>query len=266
MWFLAPLLMGLGGLTGFLAGMLGIGGGIILVPCLYYLLSCLGFPQAEVMHAAIGTSHAIIVVTAISAARAQSKRGNVDPFMLKSLAPGVVCGVAAAAFLADTLDGTALKFLFAIIIAALAVIMLADAEKFRLLKKAPGRAVHSVAGAIIGGIAGILGIGGAVLSVPYMTQCHTPIRQAVGTASTLGLFISIPATVGFILIGWGENLPWSVGFVNLPAWILAAPFSVACAPWGTKFAHGLPVARLRHIFAIVMMLVSGHMIFDIVHG
>lgn len=258
--------MSLGGVTGFLAGMLGIGGGIILVPCLYYLLSYLGFPQAEVMHAAIGTSHAIIVVTAISAARAQWKHGNVDTVLLKSLAPGVVCGVAAAALLADMLDGIALKFLFAAIIAGLAVIMLMDAEKFRLLKKPPGRSIHAAAGAVIGGIAGILGIGGAVLSVPYMTQCHASIRQAVGTASALGLFIAIPATIGFIVIGLEENLPWSAGFVNLPAWALAAPFSVACAPWGTKFAHGLPVERLRHIFAVVMILVSGHMIFDILHG
>lgn len=267
-WFLAPLLMGLGGLTGFLAGMLGIGGGIILVPCLYYMFGYLAFPQGELMHMAIGTSHAIMVATALSSSRAHWKRGNVDTFLLRGIGPGIICGVVAATFMADNLDGTALKMLFSAIIAVLAVIMMVDAEKFRILRKSPGRTAHSAAGFIIGGIAAILGIGGAVLSVPYMTQCHASIRQAVGTASALGLFITLPAMLGFIIIGLDvpDALPYSIGYINLPAWALIAPFSVLCAPWGTKIAHNLPVARLRHIFAFVMILVSAHMLFDVLYG
>lgn len=267
-WFIAPLLMGLGGLTGFLAGMLGIGGGIILVPCLYYMLSQLHFPQGEMMHMAIGTSHAIIAVTAISSARAHWKRGNVDPILLKGISPGIVCGVAIATLIASGLNSTALKILFSVIIAGLAIVMMADAERFRFLKASPGRAVHAVAGAVIGGIAAILGIGGAVLSVPYMTQCHASIRRAVGTASALGLFIAIPATLGFILIGLDApgRPPYSIGFVNIPVWALIAPFSVLCAPWGTRVAHNLPVKRLQHIFAIIMILVSANMMFDVLNG
>ena len=267
-WFLAPLLMGLGGLTGFLAGMLGIGGGIILVPCLYYLLSYLAFPQHELMHMAIGTSHAIMVATAISSSRAHWKRGNVDAALLKNIGPGILCGVAAATFIAGNLGGTALKVIFSLIIACLAVIMMVDAERFRILRKSPGRLGHACAGAVIGGIAAILGVGGAILTVPYMTQCRASIRQAVGTAAALGLFITIPATIGFIMIGLGVpgRPPYSLGFVNFAAWALIAPFSVLCAPWGTKIAHDLPVERLRHIFAVIMILVSANMIFDVIHG
>jgi len=267
-WFLVPLLMGLGSLTGFLAGLLGIGGGIVLVPCLYYMLSHLGFAQGDLMHVAIGTSHAIIFVTAISSARAHWKRDNIDMVLLKGIAPGLVIGVAGATFIAAQLDGTMLKILFSVIIAGLAVVMLVGAERFRILKARPGRAVHGAAGGVIGGIAAILGIGGAVLSVPYMTQCHTSIRRAVGTAAALGLFIAVPATIGFVLIGLGvaDRPPLSLGFINFPAWILIAPFSVMCAPFGAKVAHAVPVERLRYIFAIVMILVSANMMYDVLHG
>lgn len=267
-WLLAPLLAGLGGLTGFLAGMLGIGGGIILVPALYYLFTHSGYPQGELMHTAIGTSHAIMAVTLISSARAQWKRGNVDTVLLRGIAPGILCGVAVSTIAAGNLGGTALKALFSIIIAALAVVMMMDADRFRILKHPPGRAGHAAAGGVIGALAAILGIGGAVLSVPYMSQCRASIRQAVGTASALGLFIAIPAAAGFILIGLGAlaRPPYSLGFINLPAWALIAPFSVACAPWGTKAAQALPVERLRHIFAVLMILVSANMMVEVFRG
>lgn len=266
--FLTPILMAAGALTGLLAGMLGIGGGIILVPCLYYLFSSLDFPQNELMHMAIGTSHAIMLATAVSSSRAQWKRGNVDPALLRGIGPGILCGVVVATAVAARLESATLKMIFATVIAGLAVIMMLDAERFRLLKKTPGKITHAFAGTVIGGIAAILGIGGAVLSVPYMTQCRASIRQATGTASALGLFITIPATAGFVLIGLDAagRPPYSAGFVNLPAWALIAPFSVLCAPLGAKIAHGLPVARLRHIFAFIMILVSAHMLFDVLYG
>lgn len=267
-WFLMPALMALGGLTGFLSGLLGIGGGIVLVPCLYAIFSFLGYPESELMHVAIGTSHAIIAITAISSTRAHWKRGGIDTVILPRLGLGIVCGVAAATFLVNDMSGTALKLMFSLIIAALAVLMIGGTDRFGSFKAGPRPAVHVCAGGIIGAVATFLGIGGATLSVPYMTHCRLPIRQAVGTAAALGLFIAMPATIGFVFMGLGvpDRPPFSFGYINLAAWILVAPVSIFSAPWGVKAAHNAPVQRLRFTFAIIMILVSAHMMFDVLHG
>ncbi|HEY8191085.1 MAG TPA: sulfite exporter TauE/SafE family protein [Alphaproteobacteria bacterium] len=266
-WFLVPTLMALGGLTGFLAGLLGIGGGIVLVPCLYAIFSLLGYPESELMHVAIGTSHAIIAITAISSARAHWKRGGIDTVILPRLGVGIVCGVAAATFLVNDMSGTTLKLMFSLIIAVLAVLMIGGTDRFGSFKTGPHPVVHVGAGGIIGAVATFLGIGGATLSVPYMTHCRLPIRQAVGTAAALGLFIAIPAAIGFIFMGLDvpDRPPFSFGFVNLAAWVFVAPVSIFSAPWGAKAAHSLPVQRLRSVFALIMILVSANMMFDVLH-
>jgi uncharacterized membrane protein YfcA len=265
--FLVPALMALGGLTGFLAGLLGIGGGIVLVPCLYAIFSFLGYAESELMHVAIGTSHAIIAVTAIASARAHWQRGGIDMVILPRIGGGIVCGVAAATFLVNDMDGATLKLMFAIIIAMLAVLMMTGTEHFSAFKNSPRPAVHFGAGGIIGAVATFLGIGGATLSVPYMTHCRLPMRQAVGTAAALGLFIAIPAASGFIFMGLNvpDRPPLSFGYVNLAAWILVAPVSIFSAPWGAKAAHNAPVQRLRITFAIIMILVAGNMAFNVLH-
>lgn len=266
-WFLVPALMALGGLTGFLAGLLGIGGGIVLVPCLYTIFSFLGYPERELMHVAIGTSHAIIAVTALSSAHAHWKRGGVDTVILPRIGTGIVCGVAAATFLVNDMNGTTLKLMFSVIIALLAALMMIGTERFSAFKTGPRPAVHVGAGGIIGAVATFLGIGGATLTVPYMTHCRLPLRQALGTAAALGLFIAIPAAIGFIFMGLGVpgRPPYSLGYINLAAWILVAPVSIFSAPWGAKAAHNAPVRRLRFTFAIIMILVSADMMLDVLH-
>lgn len=255
-------LIALGALSGFLAGLFGVGGGVVLVPGLYALFTLLGFEHEMLMHLCVGTSLAIIVPTGLSAARAHHRRGSVDFDLLKTIGPGIVVGVITGAALAAFLTGDALKLIFALTISALAVLMILDPARFQLVSHMPRQPVPSIAGVIIGHISTLIGIGGATLSVPFMSICHVPIRTAIGTAAALGLFISIPAMIGFVLIGFTEDElpPFSFGFVNGLAWLAIVPSSVLIAPLGARLAHRLPVSLMRKGFAIFMIVVAAKML------
>lgn len=265
---LGLILIGIGGIAGFLAGLLGVGGGIVLVPGLYYSLTALGYSTDVVMHMAVGTSLAIIVPTGFSSARAHHQRGAVDMDLVRRIGIGVVAGVAMGTCIAGFISGTALKGVFAVAIMMMAFIMLLDPARHRLSDHVPGQPWAAGAGGIIGGLSTLIGIGGATLSVPFMSMCNVAMHKAVGTASALGLVISIPATLGFILIGWdvAGRPPLSLGYVNFAAWAIIIPVSILAAPWGVHVAHKVSVGRLRRIFAVFMFLVAGRMLWGIFDG
>ena len=252
----------LGCFAGFLAGLLGIGGGVVLVPGLYAVFSVLGYEHESLMHLCVGTSLAIIVPTGYSAARSHFKRGSCDMALLKQIGIGIALGVLSGTTIASALEGETLKAIFAVTISILAIIMLIDPKRFTLISHMPKQPVPAIAGFVIGNISTLIGIGGATLSVPFMSLCKTPIRTAIGTASGLGLVISIPAAIGFIIIGWNtEGLPpFSFGFVNVAAWLAIIPFSVLVAPLGSRMTHAVPVDLMRKGFAGFMILVSIKMI------
>ncbi len=258
----------IGCVAGFLAGLLGIGGGVVLVPGLYAVFSSLGFEHESLMHLCVGTSLAIIVPTGYSAARSHFKRGSLDKSLLKQIGVGIALGVICGTTIASFLAGDTLKAIFAVAISVLALIMLVDPKRFTLISAMPPQPVPALAGVFIGNISTLIGIGGATLSVPFMTLCKVPIRTAIGTASALGLVISIPATLGFIIIGWPvEGLPpFSFGYVNLAAWLAIIPFSVLVAPLGSKMTHAVPVDLMRKGFAGFMILVSIKMISSLIGG
>jgi uncharacterized membrane protein YfcA len=255
----------LGSFAGFLAGLLGVGGGIILVPGLYYSLVSLqeklNFETSGLMHMAVGTSLAIIVPTGLASARAHYKRGAVDLNPVTQLGIGVVIGVVAATWIASDLSGQQLKMFFALVIAVLACIMMLDPARFQVSKALPRQPLTGLAGVVIGGVSTLVGIGGATLSVPYMSLNGIAMRTAVGSAATLGLVISIPASLGFILIGWGVDglPPLSLGYVNILAWVFIVPLSVLVAPLGAHVAHVVSVRSLRKIFALFMVIVALNM-------
>ncbi len=255
---LLTALITLGSFAGFLAGLLGVGGGVVLVPGLLFIFTLLGYDSPHMMHLAVGTSLAIIVPTGFSSARAHWKKSSVDLPLIFKIGTGIIIGVIGGTILAKYLSGDALKLIFATALVILAAIMASNIRDIKLLPTIPGRVGCTVAGSIIGLISTLIGVGGATLSVPFMTLCKIPIRKAIGTASGLGLVISIPAALGFILIGWNsENLPpLSFGYVNLAAWLTIIPFSILVAPLGVAAAHKIPVERLRLVFAIFMILVS----------
>lgn len=177
-------------------------------------------------------------------------------------------GIVLGAVIAARISGDTLIGVFSIALLCLGFIMLADPARFSFVKDIPGQPWPGLAGVVIGSLSTLIGIGGATLSVPYMTFCRVPIRQAVGTASALGLVISVPATIGYIVIGQGQgNLPpFSLGYINLLAVALVAPGSIMAAPWGASVTHRVSVQRLRQGFSVFVMIVALKMLYGVIDG
>lgn len=263
-----PILAGLGGLAGFLAGLLGIGGGLILVPGLFFSLSAFGYDTGHLMHLVIGTSLAIIIPTGLSSALSHAKRKSVRADLVRRIGPGILAGVALGTLIAAQLSGDGLKLVFAVLLLFLSALMMVDSARHHWAKDVPGQPWAALAGGMIGTLSALMGIGGATVSVPYMTLCRVPIHQAVGTASALGMVISVPAALGYVMIGWGQGglPPFSFGYVNLPAFFLIAPFSILVAPWGARSAHAISAPALRKAFAVFLVIVSLRMLYSALHG
>lgn len=259
------LLICLGGMAGFLAGLLGVGGGIVLVPGLYAVFNFLqldmGFDANHLMHVSVGTSLAIIVPTGLSSALAHHKRGSVDFNLVKVIGGGVLMGVVLATWIVQGLDALSMKIIFASAILALAVIMIANPSRLQINKADPKPPFSYIVGFIIGAISTLIGIGGATLSVPYLSFHGVSMHRAVGSASAIGLVIAVPAALGFMVIGFSQDdlPPFSIGYVNLLAWAVIVPVSVSIAPLGVRVAHRTSVKRLRVIFAVFVIAVALNM-------
>lgn len=243
-----------GAFAGFIAGLLGVGGGIIVVPALFFILGTLGVAEAVRMHVAVGTSLATIIVTSLISARSHAARGAVDMALLRQWTPGIILGSTAGSGLALLMDGRSLTGLFASIALAMAVQMAFGNPDWRVSDEPPrGLAAQAIA-AMIGGISALMGIGGGAMSILALALYGYPIRRAVGTAAAIGSLLAVPGTIGFILGGWGEPElpPFSLGYVNLLAALLILPTSMLFAPLGAKAAHALPMRALKLAFAIFL--------------
>ncbi len=265
---LLPFLALLGGVAGILAGLLGIGGGIVLVPGIYFILTTLGHSPESNMHVALGTSLAIIVPTGFSSARAHWKKGVVRMDLVRLIGPGIVAGAMAGTVAADNMSGGALKAVFAVALFLFAIVMAANPAEDRRFELNPSRFSHALAGGGIGFMSALMGIGGATISVPYMSLCGVQVRQAVGTAAALGLVIAVPSSLGYLLSGLNETdlPPFTAGYVSLPAFAVISPLSVTAAPLGAKIAHRLPVGILRKVFSVFMAVVSVRMLAGVIYG
>jgi len=248
-------LVGAGLVAGFLAGLLGIGGGIVTIPVLFVLFEQLGTPLEWRMHAAIATSLAIIVATNISSVLAHHKKGSVDWDTVKSWWLVVAVGAVLGSMFATTLKTAELVYFFATLAGFMAVKMLLPFEKWILGSSLPvGIFKYSNPG-IIGFFSAVMGIGGGSFSVPYMTLYSVPIHRAVGTASLIGLVISIAGGLGYLVGGLGiQGLPsGSVGFIHLPYAAGIAIAAVFTAPLGAKAAHKLPRPALSILFGLFLI-------------
>lgn len=265
---LTAFLLSLGALAGFLAGLLGIGGGLVLVPGLYFGLKALGFESEALMHVAVGTSLAVIIPTGLSSARAHWRRGAVRFDLVKQIGPGILIGVGIGTLIAHQIEKQGMTVFFACALTALALLMLINPARFSPLQTTPPQPWMGLSGTVIGVFSSLMGIGGATISVPWMAICRVPMHTAVGTASALGILIAIPAALGFIVIGWqAEGLPpFSLGYINFLAWPLIIPASVLAAPWGAKLAHSVSVDRLRKIFAWFLVIIAAKMMWEAVRG
>ncbi len=253
----------LGLCTGFLAGLLGIGGGMIMVPFITAILTHRGVEPGLAVKMAIATSMATIVFTSVSSVRAHHKRGAVRWDIVVRLAPGIVIGAAIASLGAFAIvKGTSLAILFAVFVGFSATQMLFN-KKPSATRTLPGTAGQLGAGTGIGFLSGMVGAGGGFVSVPFMTWCNVSIHNAVATSAALGFPIALSNAVGYVVSGQQvENLPpWSFGYIFLPALVAIASASVLMAPLGAKATHSLPVDSLKRVFATTLYALAGYMLY-----
>jgi len=249
-----------GALAGTLAGLLGVGGGLVIVPALVWAFRDAGFPEQAIMHLAVGTSLATIVFTSASSVRAHQRRGAVRWDLMRRLAPGVVVGVLGGAALAGVLSTRSLAVVFGLLEVLIAAYMVWGGRS-RAGTGAPGPAGMSLAGCGIGLVSGLAGIAGGTMSVPLLVWWQTPIHAAVATSAAVGFPIAVAGTLGFVVTGWTADLPpWSLGYVYLPALLGIAATSVLFAPLGATLAHRLRTGVLRRVFAVFLALVGIRML------
>jgi len=268
-WPLIIALLAVGGVAGLTAGLFGIGGGAVMVPALYYAFSELGVPDDIVMHCAVATSAAVIILNAFRSTRAHHAKEAVDMSLVWPKSKwwqsyGLWIGVgafAAAIWIAPRLSSDLLTRLFAAIAILVALQFIFGKPNLVFRNTVPGGAAPMLAGGSVGVLSSLMGIGGGSLSVPLLTLCGLPIHRAIGTAAAFGLFIAVPATVGFVLSGWGiSGRPFgSLGYVNGLGFALITLASWPMVPLGAKIAHRLDATLLRRIFGICLAFVALNM-------
>lgn len=258
-WWLAYLAIGL--IAGFLAGLLGIGGGALIVPMLVFVFTAQQFPPEHLLHVALGTSMATIIFTSLSSMRAHHAHGAVDWRIARALAPGMLAGSFGAALLAGLIPTRPLAMMFTALVIFVGTQLLLDLKP-KSTRELPGTAGIFVAGAVIGGISSLAAAGGAFLAIPLLAWCNLPLRRAIGTASATGLPIALAGSAGYVVQGWNASgLPHaSLGYVYLPALGLVVVTSMLAAPFGARLAHRLPVKRLRMVFAFVFYALALRML------
>lgn len=254
----------LGAFVGVLAGLLGVGGGLVIVPILVIAFGMQDIPTEIIMHLALGTSLASIIFTSISSFMAHHKRGAVQWQTVRRIVLGVMTGTFLGSCVAALMSTNVLKIFFVMFLYFVAYQFLTN-RKPKPSRELPGLLGMFVSGNVIGVISSWVGIGGGALSVPYMIWCNVPVHRAIGTSAAIGLPIAIAGTLGFLYNGWGNDLlpQYSIGFIYLPGLVGIAAISVLTAPLGVKLAHSLPVDKLKKIFALLLIVVGTRMLFSV---
>lgn len=246
-------LLPIGCAAGILAGLFGIGGGIVTVVVLVALLPELGVPPTRVMHVALASSLAAIVLTAVTSTLAHHRRGAVRWAAVTRLAPGVIAGAVGGGWVAHYIPNRALQILFGVFLLIVAVRM-ARGVRPPATRALPGAAGLSAAGAAIGALSAWTGIGGGSLTGPFLMRCNVPLREAIATAAAVGFPVAVAGTLGYVIGGWSEpGLPGPrLGYVHLPSALILGVTAMTFAPLGARLTHTLPVARLRVAFAVLL--------------
>lgn len=253
--------LAIGAIVGFLAGLLGVGGGMVMVPMLVIVFATAGLPAEHLIHFALATAMATVVFTSLSSVTAHHRRGGVDWRAALSIAPGIMAGSLGAALGAGFIPTRPLAICFT------ALMFFASAQMYQEFKPEPDRRLPGPlglfgAGAAIGAISSVLAAGGAFLSIPFLVRRNVPMRRAIGTAAAIGFPIAFAGTAGYVLHGLHvQGLPaGSLGFVYLPALGFVVATSMLMAPLGARLAHRLPVRRLRMVFSLVLLALAVRML------
>jgi uncharacterized membrane protein YfcA len=258
-WEVAYVL--LGAFIGFLAGLLGIGGGVSMVPILSLMFVAQDFPPAHLLHLAVGTALSSVVFTSISSARTHNMHGAVRWDIFRALSPGTVVGTLIGAAFAGMVSTRWLALFFSGFVYLAATQMLLNLKP-KAARDLPGPAGIFAFGLVFGAISSLIAAGGAMMTVPFMTWCNVKLHDAIGTSSAIGLPIAVAGTAGYIATGWNQpDLPaHSIGYVYLPALAGVVVASMLTAPAGARLAHKLPVLKLRRLFALLLYILATKML------
>jgi uncharacterized membrane protein YfcA len=265
LWFLPLVLLG-GFTSGLLAGLLGIGGGVVMMPLLIQLFGMMGVDEALRVHLAVGTSMATIIPTGTISAAGHYKRGGVNFTILRRWLPCILLGVAAGTVIGGRVTSDTLSAVFGFGIFLIALGMLLRRDGYCVSDSLPRFPLGAVLPVAVGAFSAMIGIGGGMLSVPFLTAFGVTVRHAVATAAAIGPVIAVPSTIGWVMSGWGQpGLPFgSLGYVHLPAFACVIPMSMTAAPLGSKIAHSIPAASLRTVFIGFLLFVAGERIVAVV--
>lgn len=262
---LASVAVGAGVVGGVLAGLLGVGGGIVIVPALYIALSLVGMDPAITMQVAVGTSLATIVFTSLSSAMGHHRKGAVDYDLLKLWGPSILVGVLIGAALGGIVSGLILVAVFAVVAALVALDMILRRPGQETMPRSFSRPVWAGLGVTAGAVSAMMGIGGGTVCVPLLNFLGYDIRRAVGTSSAIGLIIGLPGAIVYVITGWGAAglMPFSLGYVNLLAVAVIVPLTMIFARVGVSIAHSIPRRALRLSFGLFLALTSARMFADL---
>ncbi|MEP5382225.1 MAG: sulfite exporter TauE/SafE family protein [Shimia thalassica] len=261
-WPMALMLMAIGGFAGVLAGLLGVGGGIVLVPAFFYAFASLGYEGPQLMQVCLATSLATIIVTSIRSVLGHNKKGAVDWDILKTWAPGIAVGAILGMMVASSLRSTTLQGIFGCLAIVIGLYMGFGRSEWRLGQAMPKGILRAILSPVVGFLSVLMGIGGGSFGVPLMSLYNTPIHRAVATAAGFGVIIAVPSVAGFLLveIDPAKRPPFTAGAVNVPAFLLVIAMTLTTAPLGVKLAHAMDPKPLKRVFAVFLTLVAVNML------
>lgn len=254
-----------GAIGGFMAGLFGIGGGVVIVPALALVFDWLGYDHGVVQHLSVATSLAIVVVTGTSSARAHLKRGGVMMDVVRLWAPFLIAASLLGGLSARYYSGDILRLVFGFVALFLALNLALPIQKFLMARFANSDAAHRIVAAVIAYVSALMGIGGGSLSVPTLNAFGHTMQKAAGTSSALGVVLAVPGVVGFVLSGQGVSglPPFSLGYVNVPAFLFVGLLAAAVAPLGAALAHKMPQRSLKIAFGLFLALVGVRMLMQV---
>lgn len=257
---MGALLLVIGAFAGVLAGLLGVGGGIVLVPAFFYAFSVLGFESPQLMQLCLGTSLATIIVTSVRSVLSHNKKGAVDWDILKTWAPGIVVGAIVGVSVAASLRSNALQAIFGCLAIIVGLYMTFGKKSWRLGEAMPTGLPRVILSPLLGFLSVLMGIGGGSFGVPVMSLYNTPIHRAVATAAGFGVIIAVPSVIGFLLVSQAVAPPFSIGAVNFVAFALVIAMTLITAPWGAALAHRMDAGPLKKVFGVFLILVALNML------
>lgn len=262
-WFLAYLASGV--FAGFMAGLLGVGGGIIMVPMLLFIFEQQGFAGAELIKTALGTSMSAIVFTSVSSFRMHNKLGNVRWDIFRRVLPGILLGAVTGALIVKYINITVLTVIFLLFVFYIATNMMFNLTKVHPARQLPGALGQGIFGVVVGTLSFLLSAGGGFLTVPFLTWCNIDIRKAIGTSAALGFPIALFGSIGYIINGWAApgRLDDSVGYIYIPALLGIIMMSVLFAPIGARTSQKIDATPLKRIFACILYLTAAKMLYNL---